>query len=70
MTGREDGTSDVTMPALFVDESQIVVAPHDHANILGGNWALIQHMIALGHCCRGTPSGGPHCVAGFGILLV
>lgn len=37
VTGREDGISDVIMPALFVDESQIVVGPHDHANILGGN---------------------------------
>jgi len=42
-----------------------LVGEHDPAVIFGGNCALIQHIIALGHCAIGTPSGGPHSAAGF-----
>lgn len=47
----------------------MVVGPHEPARIFGGNCALIQHMIALGHWSNGTPSGGPHSVAGLVILF-
>jgi len=36
-----------------------ILGPHDPARILGGKSDCIQHIIALGHWNKSTPSGGP-----------